>query len=176
MPEPVIIENRPRWAWALAALWTIETAAGLGFVLSGLSWLSQAGSRENGGGAVLLLMGVLLAAAGIIMTAQSLRIARLKGAAIVMNDQGLLDRRISAAVIPWEAIAWKVVFNGRSYAVQFSVAESERARLGVYWEQRALGRFNRLFGYPEFAMPVLGTGHRAGALAERMQRFKPAAA
>lgn len=170
MPETVIIENRPRWAWALALLWAIETVAGLGFAASGTMWL---GAHENGAAAVLIGMGLLLVAAGVVMTAQCLRIARLKGAAIVMGGEGFLDRRVAERVIPWEAISWRIVFNGRSYSLHFSVAEPVRAGLSPHWEQRAMGRFNRLFGYPEFAMMTLGTGKSLGALAELMQRFKP---
>ncbi len=170
MNSPVIIENRPRWAWAFTVLWAVETLAGIGFAASGVMWL---GAHENGAAAVLIGMGLLLVAAGIVMTAQSFRVARLKGAAIIMSDDGLTDRRLSEKAIPWDAITWRIVFNGRSYSLHFSVAEPARSRLAPYWEQRALGRFNRLFGYPEFAMVTLGTGKNLGALADVMQRFRP---
>lgn len=169
MPDPVIIENRPRRAWVFVALWAVETLAGLGFAGSGLAWL---GARENGAGIVLIVMGLVLCLAGIVMTGQSWRIARLHGPAIRMTASGLTDRRVAEQEVPWEALHWKIVFNGRSYAVQFGVAEPHRATFRPHWEQRLQAGFHRLFGYPDFVMPLLGTAHSVAALAEHLRKFK----
>ncbi len=171
MPEPVIIANRPLTARLLLPLWIIQTAMGLVFALAGLRLL---GPGENGAAAVLIILGLVLAAAGVVMTGLSWRSAWLKGPAIEMTAEGFRDRRLSDQLIPWAALSWKLVFNGRGHAVQIDVAEPWRGNLGGFWAQRALGRFNRLFRHPEFTVLTLGTGRSAHAIAALLARFKPA--
>jgi hypothetical protein len=172
MPEPVIIANRPFWARVLVVFWAIEVAMGLLFARTGFGWLGQS---ENGMAVLLAVMGLLLSAAGVVMTGLCWRIARLSGPAIEMRADGLRDHRLSPATIPWEAISWQVRFNGHSHSLYFDVAEPGRAMVRPYWPQRALGLFNRLFRYPEFSVITLGTGLGARDIGARMAAFKPAA-
>ncbi len=170
MAEPVIIHNRPFWARILTVFWAVEVAVGLVFAGVGASWL---GAGENGLAGVTIGCGLLLAVVGVVMTGVSWRVWRLgQGPAIEMRDGGLVDRRIADATIPWAAISWAVIFNGRSYSLQFDVAPPERAALDVHWEQRLMGRFNRLFNYPELTMVTLGTAKSAHALGSLMESFK----
>ena len=166
MPDPVVIANRPCWARIVAAFWIAEVCVGLGFVAMGRD------TAENGIAGVMIVGGVLLAAAGVVLAAIALRIALLKGTAIAMTGEGLIDRRIGDRLIPWAAITWKIIFNGRAYSLQFDVAPSVRKALDVYWEQRLMGRFNRVFKYPELTMAALGTGMAAPDLGALMARFK----
>lgn len=154
----------------LLLFWLAEIAVGLLFALAGYELL---GPGENGGAMVLMLMGAVLTLAGIIMAAHCWRIARLSGTAIEMTDAGLLDRRLADRSIPWEAIGWKVIFNGRSYAVQMNVAEPARSAAGIAWHARALGLFSKLLRQPEFNVPALGTGLSAHDIGSRMSAFKP---
>ncbi|WP_373505654.1 hypothetical protein [Aestuariivirga sp.] len=170
MPDTVLIANKPFWARILAPFWVIETGSGLVFAWVGSSWL---GGEENGVAWVLIAGGLLLAVAGVIMARLSWRVARLADAALELSDAGLLDRRLSPDLIPWEAIAWKVVFNGRSYSLQFDLTEPQRSGLAVYWDQKLVGRFNRLFGFPEFTAVTLGTGLTAHHLGECFSQFRP---
>ncbi len=85
----------------------------------------------------------------------------------------MIDRRIADQLIPWPAIIWKVVFNSRAYSLQIDVRAPERQALNVYWEQRLMGRCNRLFKYPELTVVTSGTGHSTHQLAAMMVRFKP---
>lgn len=171
MAEPVIIHNKPFWARILTVFWMIEVAVGLIFAGVGASWI---GAGENGIAGVMIGCGLLLSVAGVVMTGVSWRVWRLgHGPAIEFNAKGLVDRRISGQVIPWPAVSWAVIFNGRSYSLQFDVARPERAALEVYWEQRLMGRFNRLFNYPELTMVTLGTGKSAHTLGRLLEGFKP---
>lgn len=170
MPAPVLIPCRPLVPRLLLLFWVAEIAVGLLFLLAGYLLL---GPRENGGAAVLMLMGVVLAAAGIVMAGQCWRAARLTGNAIEMTDDGLLDRRLAAASIPWEAIRWKVIFNGRSYSVQADIREPARSAARIAWPARAAGLFNRMLRHPEFGIAALGTGLSAHDIAARMTAFKP---
>lgn len=171
MPAPVQIPNRPVLPRLLLLFWVAEIAVGLLFAAAGYELL---GPRENGGAVVLMLMGQVLSLAGIIMAGHCWRIASLSGNAIEMTDAGLLDRRLSSHVIPWHAISWKVVFNGRSYALQMDVAEPERSAAHMNWPARALGLFSRMLRQPEFTVAALGTGLSAHDIGNRMAAFKPA--
>jgi hypothetical protein len=171
MSEPVVIENRPLLARLLLMFWVAEIGVGLLFALAGARLL---GPSENGGAVILILMGLVLVAAGVLMTGLCWRVARIRGAAIEMTAEGLLDRRLAERLIPWEALSWKVIFNGRSYSLQLTVANTLRHKVGILWYQRALGLFSRLFRHPEFTVTTLGTGLSAHELASHMERFKPA--
>ena len=118
----------------------------------------------------------MLVLAGIVMAGHCWRIASLTGNAIEMTEAGLMDRRLSARPIPWEAISWKVIFNGRSYALQMDVAEPARSAAGIGWPSRALGLFSRMLRQPEFNMAVMGTGLSADDIGQRIAAFKSPAA
>lgn len=163
------IPNRPMLARLLLLFWAAEVGVGLLFAAAGYGLL---GPQENGGAMVLILMGMVLALAGVVMAGHCWRIARLSGNAIEMTDTGFLDRRLSRRPIPWDAISWQVIFNGRSYALQLDVAEPERSAAGIAWPARALGLFSRLLRQPEFTVAALGTGLSAHDLGQRMAVFK----
>lgn len=169
MPAPVTIANRPLLPRLLLLFWVAEIAVGVLFAAAGYELL---GPSENGGAAVLILMGLVLVVAGIVMAGHCWRIARLSGIAIEMSEAGLMDRRLSARPIPWEAISWKVIFNGRSYALQRDVTEPARSAAGIGWPARALGLFSRMLRQPEFNVATLGTGLSADDLGKRMAGFK----
>ena len=170
MPDPVFIANRPFRARILSAFWIAETGIGLAFAATGMGWL---GPGENGIAVVMICGGLLLATSGVVLAATATRIARLDGPAIVMKGAGFIDRRIGEQLIPWQAISWKLIFNGRAYSLQFDIAPPWRKRLRIYWEQRLIGRVNRMFKYPELTVATLGTGLGAHDLAAHMKRFKP---
>jgi hypothetical protein len=128
---------------------------------------------ENGGAAVLIIMGVVLCLAGMVMVGHCWRIANLVGNAIELTDAGLLDRRLSANPIPWDTISWKVIFNGRSYSLQMNIAEPARSAAGIAWPARALGLLSRVLRQPEFAIASLGTGLSAHDIGARFAPFKP---
>lgn len=172
MPQPVFIANRPLLPRLLLMFWVAEIAVGLLFAAAGYELL---GPSENGGAIVLMLMGAVLSLAGIVMAGHCWRIARLAGNAIEMTDAGLLDRRLSTHPIPWEAISWKVIFNGRSYALQMDVTESARSAARIAWPARALGLFSRLLRQPEFTVAALGTGLSAHDLGRHMSSFRQSA-
>lgn len=171
MPAPVTIANRPLLPRLLLLFWVAEIAVGVLFAAAGYELL---GPSENGGAAVLILMGLVLVVAGVVMAGHCWRIARLSGNAIEMSEAGLMDRRLSARPIPWEAISWKVIFNGRSYALQMDVTEPARSAAGIGWPARALGLFSRMLRQPEFNVATLGTGLSADDLGKRMAGFKDA--
>lgn len=173
MPESVIIQNRPLIARLLLLLWLAEIMVGLLFVAAGVKlW----GPQENGGAAMLMLMGAVLAAAGAVMAGLCWRVSRIRGAALELTAEGLLDRRLSLKRLPWEAVRWKVIFNGRSYSLQMDLAEPARSECRIFWPQRALGWFSRTLRQPEFTVVTLGTGLSAHQLARHFEAYKPAAA
>jgi hypothetical protein len=151
--------------------WVAEIGVGLLFALAGWRLL---GPSENGGAAILILMGLVLVAAGVVMTGLCWRVARIRGAAVEMTAEGLLDLRLAKRRIPWEALTWKVIFNGRSYSLQLDVAAPFRREAGILWYQRGLGLFSRMLRHPEFTLSTLGTGLSAHEIAARMEAFKPA--
>lgn len=168
MPAPVHIPNRPLLPRLLLLFWIAEIAVGALFIAAGASLL---GPRENGGAIVLMLMGAVLALAGIVLAGQCWRVAMLAGNAIEMTDEGLLDRRLSARAIPWGSVRHKVIFNGRSYSLQADIDEPARSTSGIGWAPRAMGLFSRLLRQPEFTIMSLGTGLSAHDIATRMAAF-----
>lgn len=169
MPEPVIIPNRPLIARLLLLFWLAEIGVGLLFAAAGYGLL---GPGENGGAAVLIVMGLILAAAGVVMAGHCWQIARLSGNALEMTEAGLTDRRLSDTLLPWEAISWRVIFNGRAYSVQMNIAEPLRSAARIAWPARALGLLSRLLRQPEFGVAALGTGLTADEIGQRMAAFK----
>jgi len=170
MPAPVLIPNRPLVARLLLLFWVAEIAVGVLFALAGYGLLRPS---ENGGAAVLIIMGVVLCLAGIVMVGHCWRIVNIVGNAIELTDAGLLDRRLSANPIPWDTISWKVIFNGRSYSLQMNIAEPARSAAGIAWPARALGLLSRVLRQPEFAIASLGTGLSAHDIGARFAPFKP---
>jgi hypothetical protein len=170
MPAPVLIPNRPLVARLLLLFWVAEIAVGVLFALAGYGLLRPS---ENGGAAVLIIMGVVLCLAGMVMVGHCWRIANLVGNAIELTDAGLLDRRLSANPIPWDTISWKVIFNGRSYSLQMNIAEPARSAAVIAWPARALGLLSRVLRQPEFAIASLGTGLSAHDIGARFAPFKP---
>jgi hypothetical protein len=166
----VLIPNRPLVARLLLLFWVAEIAVGVLFALAGYGLLRPS---ENGGAAVLIIMGVVLCLAGMVMVGHCWRIANLVGNAIELTDAGLLDRRLSANPIPWDTISWKVIFNGRSYSLQMNIAEPARSAAGIAWPARALGLLSRVLRQPEFAIASLGTGLSAHDIGARFAPFKP---
>jgi hypothetical protein len=172
MPDALTIENRPLIARLLLMLWVAEIGVGLLFVLAGINMLRPA---ENGGPILLMVMGLVLVLAGLVMSGLCWRITRLKtGTAIEMTAAGLTDHGLAPRAIPWEAVSWKVIFNGRSYSLQLEIADPHRKNAGVFWYQRALGLFSRMLRHPEFNVATLGTGLSAEEIGQRMASFKPA--
>ena len=170
MPAPVLIPNQPLIARLLLLFWLAEIGVGVLFVVAGYGLLRPS---ENGGAATLIIMGVVLCLAGVVMAAHCWGIAKLTGNTIELTEFGLLDRRLSASPIPWEAISWKVIFNGRSYSLQMNIAEPERSKAGIAWSARALGLISRVLRQPEFAIAALGTGLSAHDIGARITPFKP---
>lgn len=173
MPAPVLIPNRPLLPRLLLLFWVAEIGVGILFAVAGYGLLRPG---ENGGALVLMLMGLVLVAAGIVMAGHCWRIARLTGNAIEMTEAGLLDRRLADKAIPWQAISWKVIFNGRSYSLQMNIAEPARSAARIAWTARALGLLSRGLRQPEFTVAALGTGLSAHELGQRMSTFLPATA
>ena len=169
MPAPVNIPNKPFWARLLVPFWAIEVLMGLYFAWIGLSRL---GPGENGMAVLLLVMGLLLAAAGVVMTGLAFRVALLKGNALEFTDEGFRDHRLSPGLIPWEALRWKIIFNGRGHSLQFDLEPDFRKGFRAYWHQRAMARFNRLFKQPEFTVVTLGTGLNARDIGKRLEAYK----
>jgi hypothetical protein len=172
MPDAVVIENRPLLARLLLMFWVAMIGVGLLFILAGANMLRFG---ENGGLIVLMLVlvGLLLVVAGVVMCGLCWQVARLKEPAVEMTAEGLLDRRLAPGMIPWEAISWNVIFNGRSYSLQLDIAEPVRSTAGIYWHQRALALFSRMLRQPPFAVVTLGTGLAAEDIGRRMTAFKP---
>ena len=168
-PAPVTIPNRPFWARLLVPFWAIEVLMGLYFAWIGLSRL---GPGENGMAVLLLVMGLLLAAAGVVMTGLAFRVARIRGTALEFTAEGFRDHRLSPILIPWEALRWKVIFNGRGHSLQFDLEPGFRKGFRAYWHQRALAGFNRLFKQPEFTVVTLGTGLNARDIGKRLEAYK----
>lgn len=166
MHEPVIIPNRPLWARALIFLSVIEVGMGLLFLYAGLS-------QSSG---LVLALGGLITALFLGVAAYAWPAAWLKEPAIEMRPEGLLDRRLAPFVIPWEAISWRVQFNGHAYSLKFDVAEPIRQNLPLSPLHRLAATFSRIWRHPEFTVHTLGTGLSAHQIGEKLKQFKLPAA
>jgi hypothetical protein len=82
---------------------------------------------------------------------------------------------LARRTIPWEAVSWTVIFNGRSYSLQLNIAEPHRSEAGIFWYQRALDLFSRMLRHAEFNVATLGTGLSAEDIGQRMADFRPQA-
>ncbi len=105
------------------------------------------------------------------MSEVSWRVARLKGAAIEMTDQGFRDRRLSETLIPGATStggSFSTASPGAFSSIWHQAARCHR----VSWGNRMMGKLNRTFKYPEFTILTLGTGKTAHEIADLMKAFK----
>jgi hypothetical protein len=89
-----------------------------------------------------------------------------------LRPEGLLDRRLSRTVIPWDKVNWKILFNGRSYALKFDVEEPARQSLALSPMHRLAAAFSRVWRHPEFTVHTLGTGLSAHQIGEKLKNFR----
>ncbi len=169
MTEPVIIANRPFWPRVTTVFWALETAVGLLFAALGTAWL---GGDENGAPVLMIVMGLMLALAGAVMTNVVWQAARLKGPAILASEHGFQDRRLSEQKIGWDHLQWKVVFNGRNWSLRFDIDDTLRSQFRVCWGNRVLALLNRALRYPAFGVMTLGTSMGTNDLSAVMSKFK----
>ncbi len=162
MVDTVIIPNRPFWARALLLLCAVEIGMGLLFIYAGAT-------RSSG---LALALGSLMTALFLWLAVFSWPIAWLREPAIELRPEGLLDRRLARSVIPWEAVSWKILFNGRAYSLKIDVAEPARHAMRPYMLARIAAPFSRLWRHPEFTLHTLGTRHNAHQLGEKLRLFK----
>lgn len=162
MADTVIIPNRPFWARALLFLCVIELAMGLLFMAAGLT-------QSSG---LVLGLGALITVLFLWLAAFAWPIAWLREPAIELRPDGLLDRRLTRSVIPWEALRWKILFNGRAYSVKFDVTGPARQSLKLSPLHRLTAAAGRLWRLPEFTLHTLGTGFSAHQLGEKLKPFK----
>jgi hypothetical protein len=166
MADTVIIPNRPFWARALLFLCVIELAMGVLFMAAGFT-------QSSG---LVLGLGVLITLLFLWLAAFAWPMAWLREPAIELRPEGLLDRRLARSVIPWEAVSWKILFNGRAYSVKFDVTGPARQSLNLPPLHRLTAIFSRLWRQPEFTLHTLGTGFNAHQLGEKLKQFKAPAA
>lgn len=170
MAESVIIRNRPIRASITVLIWGVESLAGVYLARLGIGWLGQA---ENGMAVLTILGGILLAAAGAVMTDIAWQAARLGGGpAITLTGSGIIDHRLSAIELAWRDVSYKIVFNGRAHSLQFDLSPIARASYRVSWGNRVMGLLNRAFGYPEFTLATLATGLSTHALGQLMEESR----
>ncbi len=162
MLDPIIIPNRPFWARALLFLCVVELGMGLLFISAGIT-------QSSG---FVLVLGGLITALFLWLAAFTWPIAWLREPALELRPEGLLDRRLTCSVIPWESVNWKILFNGRSYSLKFDVAEPSRTSLKLSPLHRLAAAFSRVWRHPEFTAHTLGTGLSAHQLGEKFKQFK----
>ena len=171
MADSVSIENKPFWARFFTVFWAIEAVMGLVFAALGFSWL---GGQENGVAWVLIVIG--LHARRGQRHDDGRVLARRPPQGHGHRDDRAGFPRPAAVADPdpvGRPLTWAVVFNGRSYSLQFDLTPEIRSRYRVSWGNRMAAAMNRAFRYPEFTVMTLGTGKGISQLDQLMRQFKP---
>lgn len=123
-------------------------------------------------GVIFLVLGLATGAAGVIGTLGTIDMLRLPAPILSIGPDGLHDRRLSAALIPWKAIRWRRVILSTTRANGDTVQMWIDADVPIRPAMRALALGNRLVGRPPYSVLTFALGSRTDAIAATMNQFK----
>lgn len=117
--------------------------------------------------------GLACVALGVLVLWYLADLWRLPQPLIAVSREGLLDRRLSPGILPWEALRWqRVIGTGRG--VGDSVLIGTDRALTPRPPQRALALLFGWRGHLPWPVLTVATDSTAEALAEALLRFRPA--
>lgn len=110
---------------------------------------------------------------GVLVLSYLADMLRLPQPLIAVSHEGLLDRRLSPEILPWESLRWhRVIGTGRG--VGDSVLIDTDRPLAPRAPQRVLARLFFWRGYLPWPVLTVATDCSAEALATALLRFLPA--
>lgn len=170
-PDPPTLTANARRGWALAVL------AGLALGAAGAAGVLAIGLAIGRAEPVFAILAsvsglVLLGLLGLEARTAWL-LWREPDPILTIGPEGLWDRRLSPAPIPWAALDWQrvtVTQKRRAVdAVRFDTDAPERTR----FHARLLARLNARFGYVPYAVMQIGLDTTTDAIAAACARHKP---
>lgn len=169
---PPTFEARPRrlLVAGLLAVLAVSLAAGLAAAALSAAAAARAPVLLAGVPAGLLVMGAMA-----IELAAAWRLWRSPDAGLTIGPEGLWDRRVSAAPIPWAALRWRRVTRSTKRAAMDAVRfDLDPAALaGVHGSVRLLAAINRLAGLLPYSVAPVGLDRTTPQIAEACARYKP---
>lgn len=168
-PEPDLTAhpNALRCALALVA-WALMGLAALAVVAMSLALMREVAWA----GLIFLVLGLATGAAGVVGVLGTLDMLRLPAPILTIGAEGLRDRRLSAALIPWQAIRWRRVILSTTRANGDTVQLWIDGDYPVRPAMRALALANGLVGRPPYSVLTFGLGIQTDAIARAMNRYK----
>lgn len=166
-PDLTAHPNALRCALALA-LWALMVLAAVMVVAMSFELLASV----PWAGLIFLAMGLATGAAGVIGVWGALDMLRLPAPALSISAGGLRDRRLSEALIPWDAIRWRRVILSTTRANGDTVQLWIEGDFPIRAPMRALALANRLVGRPPYSVLTFGLGIQTDAIAKAMNRYK----
>lgn len=175
-PQPLHVAPRRLLAAVMVAVLGLMVAAGLAVIV--LSAASAVAAPE-------LALGVVAGLAVVVALGNELSAAwhlwRSPGPVVVIGPEGLWDRRLSAAPIPWQALRWRRVTRSTKRsamdAVRFELAgpEAQSAAPRLRLPARLMAPVNRLAGLLPYAVSPVGLDTHTHWIAEACARYQPPA-
>ncbi len=148
--------------WALMLLAALMVLALAVELMGSVAWA----------GLIFLALGLATGAAGLVGVLGVLDMLRLPEPILSIGPDGLRDRRLSDALIPWEAIRWRRVILSTTRANGDTVQLWIDTDVPIRPAMRALALGNRLVGRPPYSVLTFALGIQTDAIAGAMNRFK----
>lgn len=168
LPPTLVVPNSPLVVRAFGVFWTAEAVLGLAFAAYGAFF-----GEEGWFVAIMVGLGLFLAAVGTVLAVLTFDRARIKGPLLTIGPDGLRDAGVSDRLIPWRALSWRHEVYFRGAAIMYEVDEMITGPLAPSLPIRILAAANRAFGYGRFSLMTMGTGKSLEELARFLSAYKP---
>ena len=168
-PEPDLSAhpNALRCAFALIA-WALMGFAALAVVAMSLVLIVEVWWA----GLLFLALGLVTGASGLAGVMGALDMLRLPEPILQIGRDGLHDRRLSEALIPWDNLRWRRVILSTTRANGDTVQLWIDGDYPIRPAMRALALGNRLVGRPPYSVLTFALGIQTDAIARAMNRYK----
>lgn len=169
-PAPFTARGRRPLAALLAMVWLLGVFASVMVIVLAAEIRAQNPLLALG----FALGGLVMAAATGVALWTALQVLLLPDPILTLGPEGLWDRRLSPAPLPWAAIRWRRVTVSRKRKAADSVQFHLDAPHPLHLPARAQGLANRMLGYPPYTVQAMGLDATTDQIAAACARYKPA--
>lgn len=119
------------------------------------------------------LGGLVLAASAVVGLWTAALLLIQPDPALTVGPEGLWDRRLSPAPLPWDAIRWRRVTVSRKRKAADAVQFRLTAPYPIHPPARALALVNRMLGLPPYTVQAVGLDVGTDRIAAACALYRP---